>query len=70
MSLALVYSRNAELQATEVLIEVHLSNGLPAMKIVVHIKPILLLSYNINYLNLKIRYSNLSNCKYTFFSNL
>jgi magnesium chelatase family protein len=34
MSLALVYSRNAELQATEVLIEVHLSNGLPAMNMV------------------------------------
>ncbi|MFK5894018.1 MAG: YifB family Mg chelatase-like AAA ATPase [Pseudomonadota bacterium] len=34
MSLALVYSRNAELQATEVLIEIHLANGLPAMNMV------------------------------------
>jgi magnesium chelatase family protein len=34
MSLALIYSRNAELQATEVLIEVHLSNGLPSLNMV------------------------------------
>jgi len=34
MSLALVYSRNAELQSTEVLIEIHLSNGLPVVNMV------------------------------------
>ncbi|MFK5986399.1 MAG: YifB family Mg chelatase-like AAA ATPase [Pseudomonadota bacterium] len=34
MSLALIYSRNAELQATEVLIEIHLSNGLPVLNMV------------------------------------
>jgi len=34
MSLALVRSRNAELQATEVQIEIHLANGLPSVTVV------------------------------------
>jgi magnesium chelatase family protein len=34
MSLALIYSRNAELQSTQVLIEIHLDNGLPVMNMV------------------------------------
>ena len=42
MSLALIYSRNAELQSTEVLIEIHLDNGLPAMNMVGYISPFLI----------------------------